>query len=161
MKHAEFLEALAGGLINWAYNDTRGRRSGDKVDIATAPPLRTLDLMGLAPSMRSAGATDGRAGGVTRSLESTSIRRRLLPDAPGPGDHKLVPVPECNKISGRKNNPYCGYLDCDHARACKTQKCGEGSVREQGGRSRASWWCPVCQKAFHPDCAGIYHKWWK
>mmetsp|Transcript_53698 Transcript_53698/g.138834 ORF Transcript_53698/g.138834 Transcript_53698/m.138834 type:complete len:97 (-) Transcript_53698:242-532(-) len=57
-----------------------------------------------------------------------------------------------------KNN-YCAYPFCPHAEVNKKMKCGEGSKREQEGRSKAPCFCihPKCMKGFHASCYSCSH----
>ena len=57
----------------------------------------------------------------------------------------------------RKSSMFCAYKFCKQAAACKSIKCGEGSQRQQAGRSKAQSYCmhPNCRRAFHPTCYSI------
>jgi hypothetical protein len=46
-----------------------------------------------------------------------------------------------------------------HGARCKKQKCGAGSAYDERGRSRCAFYCPACDKNFHPDCCNMYHGW--
>ena len=70
--------------------------------------------------------------------------------------HRLEPIVKAD----RATNPYCRYEHFPYGMKNKKQKCGEGSVRVQAGRSRCTFFGPhpSCGH-YHADCLNKRHGW--
>jgi len=57
------------------------------------------------------------------------------------------------------DQPISFGVQCIYGQACPEKKCGKDSANMQRGRSRCGFWCPACDRAFHPECCNKYHGW--
>jgi hypothetical protein len=143
-----------------AFNALSSTHADEQLPL-DSDPVKALEFMSTA---KPSGA--GRGGSASGS--ATSKRSRPLnlgePVASrvlGEG-HMLANYPlERKKQSTRGEliNPTCSFPNCEVAAQNARTKCGEGQARSQKGRSNTAYWCPECERAFHPICCNIFHGW--
>jgi hypothetical protein len=149
MSHVAFLESVAEDLILLAHNVQGGIKDDQKLALSGEDKGDPIAVLGLLA--RSSGTV---RMGKRKSPIQSAIASETLSSGAG---HCLVPVPADKKWGF--NNPFCSYDQCVHAEKNKAQKCSEGSVRMQAGRSRCAYLCPACDRSFHSDCCCLFHHW--
>lgn len=172
MTHYRFQEEVVTGLVITAYNHLCPSSKPLDLSASWKEVKEILPILkaeagpavavppssgGDCSSQPARGDPSSRATGGTSGNTDASKKRRPLAVSfddtvvlPTYGNgHDLAQFP---KKTPSQSSPYCVWPHCKKGEDCKVQKCGEGMARVQSGRSRTQYWCPKCERAFHPEC---------